>query len=77
MGEHPRPWIESEAPCDGDDQPAATEVPPVGINTAATTPRRARSPVGSPINRGESYGDSAGYAVDEATPGSHGSEPAE
>jgi len=68
MGEHPRPWFETETPCNGNDQPAAADVPPVGLDTAATAPGRARPPVGSAINLGESYDDSAGYTVDEANP---------
>jgi len=67
MVEHPRPWIESETPCDEDDQLATAEVLSDEIETAATAPR-ARSPVGSPTNLEESYDDSAGYSVDEATP---------
>jgi len=67
MGEHPRTWIERETPCGENDQLAAAEVPPDGIDTATTIPRLARSPVGSSINLGESYHDSAGYTVDEAT----------
>jgi len=67
MGEHPRTWIERETPCGENDQLAAAEVLPDGIDTATTIPRLALSPVGSSINLGESYHDSAGYIVDEAT----------
>jgi len=66
MGEHSRARTDVETPCDGNDQAVAAEVPPAEIDTAAMAPRRARSPAGPPINLGESYGDSIGYAVDEA-----------